>query len=1135
MPNSASAATLLPQTEGTSLDSQARFVQLPLDLPRSMLLGYEAAALEVVPPAIIPIEGDPRAWWLASVKVLLYRLTHQESLFLDVEVIDGNTDAVSLWQWDEAWAGDESFSTMVARAERTLANEARAPRERGSAANVAIRFVSASTRASRSSIALASGDENTPDLQFVIHEAALDNASAARLELLYNRRLFTAQTIERWLNAFLLALNTAWLEPSQILSRLPLMSLGDLTSLRGLLDGAGRADAAEPFLVSFARSVRNNPAKVAALFRQERLTYGDLDATSSAWAARLQAAGVGPGVRVAVCVPASVDILVAMIAVFKAGGVYVPLDPSHPPALIQGILEECRPRMVLASSKSPACSGPQAVTAPELYEHWYLDLPWRGEPPGSAQVEHEPASVARAEAEGAWDGAAALAARDPSLPAYSLYTSGTTGKPKGVVATHGNLAHYLEVARDAYGFVADDIFCSLARYTFSISLFELLSPLAVGGTLHLLERDEILVPQNLARELASVTVVHAGPSLLSSLFRYLRSDPSAPRSFPRMRHASSGGDMVPGHLLEEMKQVFPNAEIFVIYGCTEISCMGCTFPVSRDGAVEKSFVGRPFPGVGVRLIDAQSGLVPVGVVGEICFRGRGVVDGYWLRPALDDEKFIALEGERYYRTGDLGRVHPDGTVEILGRRDFQVQLRGIRIELAGIENTIRSLGWASQCAVVLKRLDENDARLLAFVVKPKEERVGALRQALAAHLPDYMLPQGMVVLDALPVTANGKVDRQKLQSLPWETPVGDATEKAAPRNAVESRIADAFGRALRVENVGIDDDFFDLGGHSLTAVVLLEELEDILGLSLSPGLLFERSTVRALAEHAAQAFPSAPRPILLAGAPENPPLFLLLGVHIYRPLAHRLAERYSVYSVYAGSELAVYEESAKVLSVSDLARDYIEIIRRQQPHGPYRLAGMSFGGILAFEVAQQLEADGERVVFVGLLDSILPEPGRRRYLAVARRLLSLPRPVVVDVLRRKVRDRLVAFSTQRPTYQFVTHTEDERLRRLEERREDAYRVATQAHLHKIRPWRGEAALVVAGERLAEDPLQSPDCGWSSILANLHARQVDADHLTMLQEPRVEEAAELFLSVLDRADGANRSREGEASRLAHVQG
>ena len=1101
-------AAIHPAHSATGLEPQARFVQLPLDLQRSMLLGYEPATMELVPPALVPIEGDPRAWWLASVQVLLYRLTHQESLFVDVESVDGDTGSITVWQCDETLAGNETFSTMVAHAARTLAEEARAPREREVPANVAVRFVSASARATRSPMAPPSEADGAPDLRFVIHEAAPDNAGAARLELVYNRRLFTAETIERWLNAFLLALDAAWLEPSQLLRQLPVLSEGALTSLRGLLDGAGRTDAAEPFLVSFERAVRSAPTKVAALFRQERLTYGELDATSSDWAARLRAAGVGPGVRVAVCVPASLDILVAMIAIFKAGGVYVPLDPSHPSALIQGILEECRPRLVLASSKSPACFGAQAVTAPEVYQHWYLDLPWPGETSSAAG-----------------EGAEALAAADPSLPAYSLYTSGTTGKPKGVVATHGNLAHYLEVARDAYGFNADDIFCSLARYTFSISLFELLSPLAVGGTLHLLERDEILVPQNLARELASVTVVHAGPSLLSALFRYLRSDSSGPRSFPGMRHASSGGDMVPGHLLEEMKQVFPNAELFVIYGCTEISCMGCTFPVSRDRAVEKSFVGRPFPGVGVRLLDAQDGLVPIGVVGEICFRGRGVVEGYWQRPALNDEKFIKLEGERYYRTGDLGRVHPDGTVEILGRRDFQVQLRGIRIELAGIENTIRSLGWASQCAVVLKRLDENDARLLAFVVKPKEERVGALRQALAAHLPDYMLPQGMVVLDALPVTANGKVDRQKLQSLPWETPVADATEKAAPRNAIESRIADAFGRALRIEGVGLDDDFFDLGGHSLTAVVLLEELQNILGLSLSPGVLFERSTVRALAEHAAQAFPSAPRPILLAGDPEKPPLFLLLGVHIYRPLAHRLAERYSVYSVYAGSELAVYEESAKALAVSDLARDYIEIIRRQQPQGPYRLGGMSFGGILAYEVAQQLEEAGERVVFVGLLDSILPERGRKRYLTVAERLWSLPRSVALNLLRRKVRDRLVALSTRRPTYQFVTHTEDERLRTLEERREDAYRVATHAHLDKIRRWRGNAALVVAGERLAKDPLQRPDCGWSSIVANLHARQVDADHLTMLQEPRVAEAAELFLSVLGRADQPTRSPEG----------
>ncbi len=186
-----------------------------------------------------------------------------------------------------------------------------------------------------------------------------------------------------------------------------------------------------------------------------------------------------------------------------------------------------------------------------------------------------------------------------------------------------------------------------------------------------------------------------------------------------MRHASSGGDLVPPTVIEEMKHVFENAELFVIYGCTEISCMGCTYPISRGQKVTRTFVGKPFPDVAVRVTDPDGNLVPFGAVGEICFAGKGVVHGYLNRPELTAEKFVEREGQRFYQTGDMGQLHPDGNVEILGRRDYQVQLRGIRVELPGIENTVREIGLAEQCAMVVKKLDEQDVRLVAFVVKPR--------------------------------------------------------------------------------------------------------------------------------------------------------------------------------------------------------------------------------------------------------------------------------------------------------------------------------------------------------------------------------------------------------------------------------
>lgn len=576
--------------------------------------------------------------------------------------------------------------------------------------------------------------------------------------------------------------------------------------------------------------------------------------------------------------------------------------------------------------------------------------------------------------------------------------------------------------------------------------------------------------------------------------------------------------MVPPQIQDELKTVFPNAELFVIYGCTEVSVMGCTYPIRRDVKATRSFVGKAFPDTAVRVMDPRGELVPIGVVGEICFSGKGVTRGYYERSELTAQKFVERAGRRFYLTGDMGRVHPDGNVEILGRRDFQVMVRGIRIELAGIENTVRELGLAAQCAVMLRKLGEDDVRLVAFVSQVASPSMSAFRRALAERLPDYMLPQHLVVMEALPLTANGKLDRNALAVVPWEPekerPPADR-EMTFAGTALEQQIAQTMARVLKVPEVGLDADFFDEGGDSLMAVMLLIELEDVLGIKLSPDVLFEYSTVRALAAQASGAFSRSPGPILLNGTPELPPLFMLLGVHLYRELAGLMEGRYAAYGVYAGRELLMFEAGANGPTVRELARDYVEMIRQQQRSGPYRLLGMSFGGVVAYEVAQQLRAAGEEVLFLALLDPPLPETR----LGKLRRLVSLPPPKAMQVVADRLRQRVRANSragSQRPP-EVTRYDDKERQSPLDSRRQAAYRRAMLGYLSQVRPWEGEATLIVAGQRLARDPLQRPDCGWSAHAARLDRHTVDADHLQLLEKPKVAQVAELLLAALDRAE------------------
>ncbi len=831
--------TAIPRGSLAAVDLDRRFVQLPTDAHRSTASGYSRARTNARP--LKQSAGEGAAALVSTLCAVLFRYTQQETIGLDLYACDHNSCQRRSALLSCSVAAHESVADVAARAASAIAalrdvalGNAASEHGNDARSNVAISFVD-----SDDARADVLQQEDSHDIHFVVR------SEPPAFELAYNERLFQPGTIERFADAVVRVFEVAVEQPTTTIARLPILSAVDLQTITVDWDSGHAEYPAEPVHCAFERLAREQPESPAASFEGQTLTYGELDAESNRLAHHLIASGVTPGRAVAVCVQPALDIVVAMLAIWKAGAVYVPLDPAHPEALIATILDEVQPGIVLTQSKL------RTLTNPDRHAQFCFDT---DAPLAMAQPASAPAVKVTLDD-----------------PAYVLYTSGTTGRPKGVDARHENLAHYIHVARQQYGFRSDDKFCSLARYTFSISLFELVLPLCCGASVTLLARDDVLAPNRLARTLSEVTVVHAGPSLLGNLFRHLRANGSGQQTFPRIRHASSGGDLVPPTLVEQMKHVFENAELFVIYGCTEISCMGCTYPISRAQNMTRTFVGKPFADVAVRVIDPSGNVTPLGAVGEICFAGKGVVRGYLQRPELTLDKFVDHEGRRFYHTGDMGRLHPDGNVEILGRRDYQVQLRGIRVELPGIENMVSEIALAEQCAMVVKKLDEQDVRLIAFVVKPRETTVAGFRRALSAHLPDYMLPQAVVAIDALPVTRNGKLDRDALQDLPWENSTSESSH-TAPRTTIERQIAAAFAKTLGVAEVGIDDDFFDRGGHSLLAVMVVQELENSLGLSLPPGLLFEHTTVRALADQARGSMSRVPRPIPLSQARDKPAL-----------------------------------------------------------------------------------------------------------------------------------------------------------------------------------------------------------------------------------------------------------------------
>jgi amino acid adenylation domain-containing protein len=555
------------------------------------------------------------------------------------------------------------------------------------------------------------------------------------------------------------------------------------------------------------------PSSIALRFCDQALSYAQLNARANQLARLLKARGIGAEDRVVVCVEPGFEIIVALLAILKLGAVYVPLDPSYPLARIQIMLADTEPAFVITHSELHG-KLPLALRS-------VLDLDLAG-----ARLSQLP------------DGDLGVSI-EPSQTAYVYYTSGTTGTPKGVMASQANLASYLGSARRRYAFSDADVGVAIARFTFSISMFELLSPLTAGGTLIILERAHALDLARLAETLREVTFLHAGPSLLRAVLDYIRRHYADLSRFDRVRHASSGGDTVPVEVLTGLRDVFGKAEVFVIYGCSEISCMGTTYDVPRSSALERSYVGAPFEGTTLRVVDDELEEVAPGVVGEVLFAGPGIVKGYLNRPELSAEKFFERDGLRFYRTGDRGKLDERGVLELLGRSDFQVKVGGIRIELGEIEHHLRRAPQVENGIVGASERD-GETQLVAYVViRPDASgdgasRAAAIRRYLSEQLPDYMLPRSFVELAALPLNHNSKVDRRALPEAPRTAPQSaSGLESRMAESATEQRLAALWRRVLGVPRVTLDDNFFDLGGTSLLALQLISAVDRELGVTLT--------------------------------------------------------------------------------------------------------------------------------------------------------------------------------------------------------------------------------------------------------------------------------------------------------------
>ncbi|SAK90671.1 non-ribosomal peptide synthetase [Caballeronia temeraria] len=692
-----------------------------------------------------------------------------------------------------------------------------------------------------------------------------------------------------------------------------------------------RALAGEDVAVSFARQARRSPDAIAVEQGDVRWTYADVERRSDRFAQALIARGIGPDDLVALTLPRTPDIVVAMLGVLKSGAAFLPVDPAYPEARIAAMLADARPAWVVDRLPMPDDCNPGSAAAPACRAHHL---------------------------------------------AYVIYTSGSTGTPKGVAVSRVGLVNLLAAMQDRMGMKPGDRLLAVTTLGFDIACLELLAPLLAGATIVLAASDDVKDPRRLARLAASsrANVMQATPTLWDALLHEIETMPER----PRFTLALAGGETVSARLAQRL--LAHARRVIDVYGPTETTIWSTS--AERAERQASPGIGRPLWNTRVHVLDRWLGRCPPGTPGDLYIAGRGLARGYVGRPGLTAERFIAdpygAPGERMYRTGDLARWSADGELEFLGRSDHQVKIRGFRVETGEAEAALRAQASVRDCAVALV-----DGQLAAYLVAGADFDETGVRAALARSLPDYMVPASFTTLARLPVTLNGKLDRAALPA-----PVRTPRRSRAPRDAREAELARLFAEALERDSVSIDDNFFALGGHSLRAARLVNRIRDTLGVDPGIRALFEAPTVALLGERLQRRDASdALAPLLpLQHASAAAPVFC---VHP----GYGLSWCYATLIPHLGVDVPLYGLQSPMLSgeapppsLAGLADRYLAHIRTIQPRGPYRLMGWSFGGLVAHQIATRLEAQGESVARVVMLDSNLPQRARHETLAPATHL-----------------------------------------------------------------------------------------------------------------------------------------------------
>ncbi|MFN9626550.1 MAG: non-ribosomal peptide synthetase, partial [Planctomycetota bacterium] len=930
--------------------------------------------------------------------------------------------------------------------------------------------------------------------------------------LYYCSDLWEKSTVVSWAKRF-----TTWLDqflksPQMPIASVELMSKDELSELIQLESGKLIAGHLEKTVIElFDQQAHNRLSSIALSDGNHSMTYEELRVRSCQIAFCLLERGITVGSRVAVLMDRSFDSIATLLGIWKAGGVYLPLDPSYPKGRLKYFIQDAQPLALICTKELIGTIDFPTERTLVLEPQTKL----------SCRENLEEIAFPRVGLED---------------QAYLLYTSGSTGEPKGVQMPHRTLANLIGWQKTQERLSSAAKTLQFAPRCFDVSLQEIASTLTVGGTLVLIDGSQRLDPHALVDfiETNHIERVFLPYVMIDALVAV-----ASPRQLTRLRDIVSAGESLRlSSRLRDFLSTHPDCILHNHYGPTETHVVTeSMIQLDSFDLASEAHIGRPLPNCTCVILDENRKRVHRGAIGELFISGACLATGYANKPQMTTERFTIrndLGGfdSTWYRTGDLARWRYDGNLDFLGRGDHQVKLRGFRIELGEIESNLASHPAIAQSVVILREDRPGDKRLVAYYTASGEilPSIAQLREHLETSLPEYMIPSAFVHLDALPLTPSGKIDRRGLPA-PDLNDI-DAQDKYTPaRNGIEEQLVEIWQEILGMERIGVHDNFFALGGHSLLAVRLFNTINQRFQKNLPLSLVFQRGSIAQLALSLEETSDESTiaRIINLRRGDSGPTLIVMPGLNGQLLYALKLVERLERRFDICGLEPNLSSEYLETYSdFRRLANEYLKIILKHQPSGPYNFVGYSYGGILGYEIACQLQDLGHRVDFVGVIDTGPDsESSSKDFHSIANHWMkvagNLPSWIKANCGPENLQETIKKGSRRLRywTRRYITRGkteyrfEDEfgNRRSHDDRREILGRIFQSFNGYQPESYAGRVTLFRASVRPLLHSL-SPDLGWSSVAQEVVVYRIPGDHNTILESAGIDLISDLISSSED---------------------